>query len=805
MDLIRIFTELTFARTDRPIVSAGTSYDDKVFLNCGRIHYPELSDNRLENLFSLFKDKWQTYSGNPGHSNIFNVLRHMAAEMLTINGGMPCVTHPNLLRWNEISQHLGSEIFVSALLADRYLHHNDSFRPDMSWPQVLNCDNPELNHLYRSLGLVELHSHLKASTNVFEISWLCLMNFVKGRRTQFSKVDNAHGTDDNRSFSWYLTAFSRRLMLFKRLILGQDKTDFEADIARAVRSAEQFGDYGTLDTTLQLLRNPMQSQPQPDYILNRVHHSTSGPMPMDIFRGERTLLYLALRRIFIDNDPAVTQWLYEYILAKNHIRRTMIQINRNMGFANFARFESIKEIFIDGDRRYAPYRDLLKSQPVWTARRHHFVSAMETRITPKPTARSLNAELTRTARLIERPLDDDETGSYGLICHFIKRKEAAPRRSVGTVMEHERDYKLRDKVRREALAISRVRHNHPRLLGIDAAASELDSRPEVFAQGFRFLRHDDLRFTYHAGEDFYDLADGLRTIDEAVTFFGMQSGDRIGHGTALAIDVRRFYDSCHRSIAIPAMTLLDNVAWLYARSYQLGARIDDGMRHRLAEDFAKWYSDVYGADTRHISPDTYHMAMCLRGDNPLAYDTDAPRRINPIDMIDSWHRCDFRHDRLTDSYRRHSDVVRLYWRYHFDKTVSDNGQRMAEFSITDSYISLISDMQTRMMEHLGRQRIAVECCPTSNLKISQLGRYDNHPVFHLSDPRHMPPVRPAATVNTDDLGIFCTSLDNEYNLLAAAMLKQTDADGTPRHTLAEVRARIESLIHNGHIYTFIPH
>lgn len=798
MDLIRIFTDLSFSRAESPIVGDdGRHYNEEAFIDCGRKYYPELSDDRLHTLFGLFRDEWQIHDGQ---ANAFNVIRRIATDILTIGRNeTPCVCHRHLLRWNEISQTLGSEIFVCAMLADRHIHNNDSFRPSMSWSQVLNCDNPELNRLYSTFGLVELHSHLKASTNVFEISWLCLMNFVVGRRAQFAKVEEAHGAGGLNSYRWYLTALQRRLWLYNALMLRPNVRITDAEFDRCADMAEKADNCDGLDSLLQLLRGLMRRRPL-DYALNAETSCSeeTAAAPMDIFRGERTLLYLALRRIFISGDTRITRWLYEYILAKNHIRQMMIQVNNNMGFANFARFEGIKEIFIDGDRRYAPYRDLLKSQPVWTAHTHHFVRMMETRISPKYPSDRLIADLSATTFMIERPLTAKD--GYGLICHFIRMKASGPRTSIGAVMEHERDYRLRDTVRRQALAIRIAAPKCHRLIGIDAAASELDSRPEVFAQGFRFLRNENLKFTYHAGEDFFDIADGLRTIDEAINFFNMHSGDRIGHGTALAIDCRRFYAACHHSIAMPAQVLLDNLAWLYGRSWQLGAHIDDDMRHRLAYEYARYFSVVYGSDEPAPSPDIYLRAMNLRGDNPLAYDAVRLKPSNPIDKINSWHRCDLRPGFEFDEYRRHKEVVNLYWRYHFDRNVNDNGGRMTEFRISDSYIRLISAMQEKMSEYMGKQHIAIECCPTSNLKISRLARYDNHPVFTLTDPAMA--VRPAATVNTDDLGIFCTSLDNEFNLLAAAMLKQTDSEGNRVYSVSDVNSRIETLIRNGHNYAF---
>ena len=67
------------------------------------------------------------------------------------------------------------------------------------------------------------------------------------------------------------------------------------------------------------------------------------------------------------------------------------------------------------------------------------------------------------------------------------------------------------------------------MLGIDACSQEIGCRPEVFAPMFRFLSEhitsdlpeaevSQLKMTYHVGEDFLDVVDGLRAVDEAIHF-----------------------------------------------------------------------------------------------------------------------------------------------------------------------------------------------------------------------------------------------------------------------------------------------
>ena len=130
-----------------------------------------------------------------------------------------------------------------------------------------------------------------------------------------------------------------------------------------------------------------------------------------------------------------------------------------------------------------------------------------------------------------------------------------------TEIKQYQHFKLREEIRRQAYAIYQFRSNREnwsntnnlvgKVVGLDAANSEIFCRPEVYAQAFRFLRgHEvkideeiddypnDLRITYHVGEDFMDIADGLRAVEEALIFLNLKNGDRLGHALVLGTDVR---------------------------------------------------------------------------------------------------------------------------------------------------------------------------------------------------------------------------------------------------------------------------
>ena len=115
------------------------------------------------------------------------------------------------------------------------------------------------------------------------------------------------------------------------------------------------------------------------------------------------------------------------------------------------------------------------------------------------------------------------------------------------------------------------------------------------------------------------------------------------------------------------------------------------------------------------------------------------------------------------------------------------------------YASLITRIQKAMQADLAERGIAIECNPSSNLKIGRFSRYEEHPIF-----RFYPPDKNGSeslclpvSVNTDDRGVFSTSLTNEFSLLALAMTKQKTPDGKRVWSDDSINMYIAKLIKNG--------
>ena len=83
------------------------------------------------------------------------------------------------------------------------------------------------------------------------------------------------------------------------------------------------------------------------------------------------------------------------------------------------------------------------------------------------------------------------------------------------------------------------------------------------------------------------------------------------------------------------------------------------------------------------------------------------------------------------------------------------------------------------------------------MKIGFIDNYCEHPLLTKFDPiaEQSNPYYPLlnASVNTDDRGVFATTLYNEFSLLALGLMKEKNDDGTPKYGTRQIMKYIDHL------------
>lgn len=547
-----------------------------------------------------------------------------------------------------------------------------------------------------------------------------------------------------------------------------------------------------------------------DYALGVLHWNQMKEEDLNfLFAGERWLMYEMFNMIH-RNPVGIFQryvkFFYAYLLIKESIRSEMVQSNQNVGFANFWRYQKRKGDFLVDDI----YRNIF----VKTAVRDNLLSPnirrMELRIAPSESIEENYRNVIRLDREIsafkseEAPVEE----RFFYTLHFIKTPENPSGPLDYFYCRHERK---RRTVMKMARAIAGVRERYPlageRIFGIDAASSEIGCRPEVFATAFRYLkshRHiyrtinglkklPQLRATYHVGEDFLDAADGLRAIDEAVNYLNLDYGDRLGHALALGIDVKQWYEEKSYHVVLSLQDYVDNLVWIYHKLAEYGIQGYESLKDWIFSEFAVIFEQLYGGQGHPVKADihNYYNAWKLRGDDPSLYSSH---------RFEGWQAAALRQPYLInecypDNYqlRELPEVSDLYFRYHFDEKSRKTGSMISEYHMTKNYANAVAEIQRAMQFDIASRGLAIETNPSSNCLIGTFRKYEDHPIVRFFNKglvhdtqkiKECPQI--PVSINTDDQGIFSTSLENEYALMAAALSNVTDDNDKKIYNLSDI-------------------
>lgn len=778
MDFLRKFIETAFCfyncdltgrimNDNQPILNKELIINENTFVSTMRRNHPEMSDDSIKLIYRLFEDKW---SKNPNDmvvgQNLFYSLVHFTNAVLrTEVNGSPVIKFEQLFKWKEVTEVTGETVLICTFLAynDCYCNKHCETR-HFDWANLLPTDNKWLYHIFKANKLIDLHQHLKASTSVFGISWACLMNHICHRNQQFKTLV---GDNSSKFYNDAATLAAKiRIEIYRRII--QPRTnEIYGDINAEIDKVFFKGfEYCRRETHYQIDWLRVESEHyKKQYVYD---YAATGYGLMSVFEGERRFLYMAFKHIFEGDRLAISNLLYRYLLIKAKIRTKIVQINTNVGFSNFAAFERKKEILIEG---YPEYANLLYTLPMYEAKTYYYQDELETRITPQSQYHKLREKYNLIERLNRQ--HDSSVAEYRIIYHFIKKKE-----KQNKMVRICRNYQVRAETKKQAAAIYKLLQKcervqkfkfnlkgyvADRIVGIDAANSELFCRPEVFVQAFERLSSFHIGLTYHVGEDFYDIADGLRAIDEAIHFLNLKRGDRLGHCLALGIQPLCYYSEHDYHLTIPYQVLVDDMVWLKMKSMEWNIVIPPRIEKQII--------DVFNSASLGQSMSDYYVAMGMR-------------KRNPYEIGDK------------------SNSYKIYNGYHYDLDLRKRGETVEDFKIYPEYISFIEAVQHKMVEYIESQQLVIECCPSSNVKIGRLKRFEQHPIFAFccvkNEGNHNLPV----TVNTDDLGIFYTSLPREFELLSLALLKKRNEDGSTLYNSQEVYDWIERIVKNAHVYRF---
>lgn len=801
MDFEKIVAKTLFS--DMPIESSVQSVlandSEKFladFLAVARHGNSAFTESELSLLQRDFNEVWckvenKELNTHPIFARCFKLLFRLSEQFLCFDGKNPIVHFDSLLRWRMFSLILGEDALTTSYLAAYSKTHGCQFN-SFAWPDVLSHDEDNLNRILCK-GMSDVHAHYGASCAIFNLSWVSMMNdistntdFVAGNLFKYCQEAHTSSTFVSKTYSlrtlWIVAAFIRK-EFYRLLYLSSEEVNFKQcwrylneDIIRYACINDIQADINTF--ALNSFRD--RKGERIDYALSNDAGMKSKESIHVIESGEREILYRFFSK-YQNGDKSVWKYsgyFYLYLLIKNRIRQELEHTNLQVGFLNFKHYQDRKTSFIPKKGLvYRNYHNFVVQSSCYTEN-----DKLELRIGGKQTVANFS-NLTFMPNLYSiTPLSKVTIQNrLSIIYSFYKAtKDKSLQQNCC------RYASFRNQIMLKCFElINEHRKSYPiRLTGVDAAGNELNCRPEVFAHAFRYLQeYGNFGRTYHVGEDFYDLIDGLRAVDEAVIFLELGKKDRLGHALALGVNPHDYYKNRRYNIVMPRQNLLDNYVWLYHEIKVNDVKTSSSLLLDLENRASLLY---YQIGYKNFSMLKCWHAWLLRGEG------ETEEKNTP------WGKTSFSKCAIISNARLDTEAVEMNLQYNHNPLIKQKGAKVIEEKLPKGIEKIVEDLQDAMIRKISEKDVYIETNPSSNICIGPFEKYEDLPLFNFAPMEqdvHSSVVN--VSVNTDDRGVFATSLYHEFSLIAAALFKQKDKDGNRLWSNEAIYDYIDRLRSNG--------
>lgn len=725
---------------------------------------------------ALINGEWMKYgTGSEPHGafdRCFLLLKRWTDEVLTEKNGRAVVRLDHLLQWRESTLLIGEELPIIIHLASV----DTGKRTNFSWKEYAGIDSEIVDDALKD-GVCDIHSHLNATYNSFLFGWISLMNQIVGREESFkwllNPMDNPvvlHNFIFSDLYQWCILAAKIRSYLYRCYVLGDLK---EEDVFEKIFSGQNnswlsyYNDsvkevQEDIDYLRHLTVTYYDSTRFIDYAVNVSENDVQSISPYIVLYGERQIEYKFFRKYLNRQlkDKRVAHLVYLYERIKTEYRKELLYTNNKTGLTNFKSFNSRKEAFSRQDECLKDAKDRYGIQTSIEDESHY----VEGRVCVGAEEYLHKLRYNRSINTDERLYLKDECDRLSIVYHLLK----------------ERDFKGQDRYRKAqrkewkknmSKAVATILESGNFYMGIDFAGSEVYTRPETIAHLVRYARAWGVNnVTFHAGEDFFDIVDGLRAIDEAALYFEFGEGQRFGHALALGMNVHAFYMRNSYELVLPRQYLLDNLVWLVmkSRAFKITGY---GEVVKSLIDYAKELYRIIGYSGQ-FDADKYFGSMILRSDDVMEIYED-----EDIANYTPWRSTILLGGKEIDELRSDEDIIRWRNEYLLNTKIYSRGNEPELLVITAEYEKLVKAVQLKLRKKIEGKKIVIESNPTSNVLISNIKGYDEHPMFILRRPDSHSGSQFEIGLGTDDKGILATSIDNEYALIGAAMKEKKQDNG----------------------------
>jgi hypothetical protein len=541
---------------------------------------------------------------------------------------------------------------------------------------------------------------------------------------------------------------------------------------------------------------------------------------------ERRLLVKALEWLLTARSDWVCAAVYSYLLLQNLVLgKLAMPIRGSEGLDHF----------VDKFQAH-PIRDELdNSCPERLVQAYRAGRALwvEGRVTPKEAGKKIDGLLDAIAQRREdiygtlstvsafaTPRGECETAIHcpnaqlslpglGLIFHFVRRKDEPVPGAFSSILSHPvRNEQERYQGWQDAEDIGKLLACPDAgavILGLDICGSEAWTAMGTFAPQVRYLRdlgrqsegllgsgasleryyeHQRIGVTCHAGEDFAHVLSGLRHIDEAIEFYGLEKGDRLGHALALGLDVRAWAGRLGYRCIVRKGEWLDDLVWFH--HYLTGSGGHEAVRQQVGDAIRDLAREVYPAAKGKglcAEPSALFTAWRMREHEPVAEDAGQPASAWPVGA-----RARAQEEARRSGQSLQPEVRTLWGAYHSDSAVREAWNHTMLVDLNHDWDVALDTVQTQLTRKVVGRNLIIEVNPSSNLTIGPFDTLTEHPIFRWLDPRRELAGQsgPLIVIGSDDPSAFGTELIHEYAFLGRAA---EELGATPR----QIQAWLEHL------------
>lgn len=734
-------------------------------------------------LYGDDKSKWE----NVQIENRLILLPMIVGEKLISSATPnPTVKFDQLLRWRDLTFHTSEDLLTIPAIANYDYKHNISDRQFL-WEDTLPHDADWLNKLLNK-GICDLHAHLASSADPAMLNWIVLMNHphkALNFESPYRQAEKDTDTFLSQNYDpitpntlnetlplskWIIIAAWIRSEIFSRII-GRKKPNKEwmldlsslkeADLKNAL--TQIYNDIRTLNKnkTVEFATLDTFNGLHWDYAVN---DKSTGSLSIEdqkspylIHFGERKLIYDFYRRYLLKDKHFIkmAKYVWLYLLIRNKFRREVLNTNTLTGFNNFKKYFLSRDIGYTASGNPIPTDDeTLMNQcneiqlkyAIQTSIGKDNIHGLEARI-GKGALDNLQDLAYEKSIFFKHKLFNREDCKLTLVVQFSKNEDHQSKELSRQI----RDYKS---LSEELISSHSIyRRQTPPFVGVDACSNEMAARPYVFGRHYRLLSQNTIKNqTFHVGEDFHDMIDGLRAIDEAINHLHYDNNLRFGHALALGLDIKRYYQRRHFCAVLPRHVLLDNVVWVKHKAIQLSLVVPSHIKEWIEQVFNDQLNVIgYTESITDIDSGIYWDSVRFRG-----MDKDEPL---PDGIASDFLALDPKAEYLLHLFMDDAEIAK-------------KGAEAVEATIPKDIVDLLVEIQISLRKEVQARGITVECNPTSNLVIGPFERYSEHPMFIMNRPMFSDDNSDInITICTDNKGIMATSIENEYSLIAAAMSK----------------------------------